>query len=126
MGTWGSGHLDSDGALDTVSERSAELVGRVWDALRDPSSREADEYGYDALFVDLTWLLHMAGTPAFSGWDLPPKSEVEPVLAAWIEGWGTYFDGLAGPEFKAERQAVIEASFAELVALCATWEARRA
>ena len=51
MGTWGPGNLDSDGALDAVYTRSAELIKTLWERVQKQESWEADEWDYDALFV---------------------------------------------------------------------------
>jgi hypothetical protein len=120
MGTWGPGHLDSDGAHDHLGERSSALIAAVWDALRDPGSSEADEHLHDALFVDLEWLRILAAADRLALWTLPPAAEVESATEAWLARWDAYMDGLAGPAFKAERRAVIEPTFAELIALART------
>lgn len=125
MGTWGSGNLDSDGALDCVAERSDDLVDDVWASLRGVESTQADEYEYDLLFVNLEWINALETAGCFNGWRLPPVAELDPVLAAWLDAWSEYFDGLAGPEFKAERQGVIEATFARFREICAKYEAQR-
>lgn len=125
MGTWGSGNLDSDGALDYVGERSDELVERVWSALKSKTSTEADEYEYDALFVDLEWVFALETAGCFNGWNLPPTSELDQVAAVWLEAWSVYFDGLSGPEFRAERRAVIEETFGRFREICAKYEAQR-
>ncbi|MEZ4465241.1 MAG: DUF4259 domain-containing protein [bacterium] len=126
MGTWGSGNLDSDGALDHLAERSRALIEDVWTALRSPTSWEADESDHDALFVDLEWLGALGAAKCLSLWDLPSVADLEPVLVRWLAGWSAYFDGLAGPEFKAERRAVIDATFDRLRALCAERDRQRA
>lgn len=126
MGTWGAGNLDSDSACDYRAERSTALGERVWKPLQDDESTEADEDLYSQLFVDLEWLLTLEKADLFSGWGLPPVAELDPVVERWLTLWADYFDGLSGPEFKAERRAVIEASFAQYRAVCAKWEAVRA
>ena len=126
MGTWGSGNLDSDGAMDTVRDRSKELTAKVWDGLRSESSTEADECEYDDLFVDLEWLLAVETAGCFNGWDLPSTAELDPVVEQWLAKWGVYFDGLAGPDFKARRRAVIVETFDKMRAVCAKYEALRA
>ncbi len=125
MGTWGSGNLDSDGALDCIGELSTELISTVWTLMQSKASTEADESEYDELFARLEWLFAVDASGAFNGWTLPAVAEVEPVLATWFDAWGVYFDGLSGPEFKAERGAVILASFQRFNAICATWAAKR-
>ncbi|MBN2497871.1 MAG: hypothetical protein JXR96_24975 [Deltaproteobacteria bacterium] len=126
MGVWGSGNLDSDGTLDIVGERSDELIERLWTAIKDTYSAEADESAHDELFVDLEWLFALEAGGCFNGWKLPAVSELEPVLEAWLAHWSGYFDGLSGPEFKAERRAVIEQTFERLRVICAEYERQRA
>lgn len=60
-----------------------------------------------------------------SEWDLPPAKEVDEVTQRWLSRWGPYFDELSGPEFKAKRLTVIEATFARFRALCAKNDADR-
>lgn len=125
MGTWGAGNLDSDGALDCVGEMSRELVESVWALLQSKTSPEADEWEYDELFVKLEWVIALEDAGVFNGWDLPPVAQLDPVLDIWFAAWADYFDGLAGPEFKAERGSVIKQTFEKLKAICALYEERR-
>lgn len=125
MGTWGSGNFDSDAACDIRADMSNALSQSIWDNLRDPASQEADENLYDKLFVELEWLLALEGAKAFSGWRLPPTQEVDEATQTWLAGWSDYFDGLSGPEFKAERRAVIEDTFQRFRAVCAHYEELR-
>ena len=126
MGTWGSGNLDSDGTLDVLGEQSQQLIDRMWAALKDTTSAEADESDHDQLFVDLEWILTLEDANRFSGWHLPTVAELDAAITTWVAHWSGYFDGLSGPEFKAERLGVIEATFARLRTACAKYEARRA
>jgi hypothetical protein len=125
MGTWGSGNLHSDGALDNVATRSDALVKEIWAALCDLSSAEADECEHDALFVAIEWVFALEAAGCFSGWNLPSAADLDAATAPWLARWSDYFDGLSGPEFKAERRAVIAESFARLRDLCARYEAQR-
>lgn len=125
MGTWGSGNLESDGAFEAIGDRSIELTNRVWDALRSPTSAEADESEHDALFVDLEWLLTLEEAGLFNGWFLPPVNELDQAFEGWFEAWSDYFDGLADADFKAERRGIIEDTFNRLREVCATYEQRR-
>lgn len=126
MGVWGSGNLDSDGALDAMAERSNELIERVWGGFKNLSSAEADESEHTELCLDLEWLFALERMALFNGWSLPPVKEVDQVLESWLAAWSKYFDGLSGPEFKAERQAVLEESLADFRSLCEKYEKRRA
>lgn len=125
MGVWGSGNLDSDGALDAMAERSNELIGRVWGCFKKTSSAEADESEHWQLCLDMEWLFALERTALFSGWGLPGVQEFDEVMALWLDAWSNYFDGLSGPEFKAERKVVLTESIAEFRAICAKYEARR-
>jgi hypothetical protein len=119
MGTWGPGNLDSDGALDEIATRSHELMEQLWTRLGTQESWEADEYDHDALFVDFETLFALEAAGVFEGQALPSPEEVAPVRTRWIEGWDAYFDGLSPKgDFKAQRRAVIDATFDRFVALC--------
>lgn len=119
MGTWDSGNLDNDTALDEVGERSTALVRQLWTRIQNQESWEADEYEYAALFVDLESLLALEDGGVFNGYSLPSRSEAEPVLERWVQGWDGYFDSLDPAEgFKAKRRAVIDRTFARFLAVC--------
>lgn len=126
MGTWGSGNLDSDGALDWVSERSTALIGELWGRVQKSDSWEADEWDHDALFVEFEILFALEAAGVFNGWELPPAAEVDRVRDTWLAGWDAYYPSLgATPEFTAERRGVIEATFARFRDICAVYELRR-
>ena len=126
MGVWGAGNFDSDAACDIRNELSDRLIQEVWTLLSDPGSAEADEDEHDLLFVKLEWLLALHDAGVFSGWNLPKPGDLAPVLEAWKAAWSTYFDGLSGPEFKAERAAVIDATFERFRSVCDAAEKARA
>jgi len=109
-----------------MAERSSTLIDEIWTALQSSSSWEADEADYDMLFVNLEWLFATETAGCFNGWDLPPVAELAPVMETWLAGWSDYFDGLSGPEFKAERGAVIRSTFDRFRAICEKYEAQRA
>ena len=117
--------MESDCALDYVDEFSNELIEAIWTLLHSEESPEADEAEYCELFTRLEWLFAVENAGAFNGWKLPPVAQVEPVLDRWFVAWADYFDGLSGPEFKAERGAVIETTFDRFKAICAKYEADR-
>lgn len=113
MGTWGSGNLDSDGALDAVGTASDALARRIWTRLRRRASAQADEYDYDVLFVDLETALALHGAQLFSPAELPAADAFDAAVAKWLARWDAYLDELQPAEgFKAERRAVIEDTFA--------------
>lgn len=125
MGVWGAGNLESDGTLDAMSERSEELLGRLWTSLQEQESWEADESLHDELFLDIEWAIALHQAKRLSVWSLAPVTEFDQVTQAWLLGWAEYFDGLSGPEFKAERRAVIEQTFAKLRGLFSSAQQRR-
>lgn len=119
MGTWGSGNLDSDGALDEVATRSARLMKQTWRRLRSRTSWEADEHAYDALFVDLETVLALDAAGLLSSAEIPDAAALDATIQRWLVGWDAYFDGLDPVGgFKAERRAVIEATFDRFKAVC--------
>lgn len=125
MGVWGAGNLESDGTLDAMSERSEELLGRLWTSLQSQESWEADECLHDALFLDIEWAIALHKAERLSVWGLAPVAEFDRVTQTWLAGWSEYFDGLSGPEFKAERRGVIEQTFAQLRGLFSSAQQRR-
>lgn len=125
MGVWGAGNLESDGTLDAMAERSAELLGRLWTSLQSQESWEADESLHDEVFLDIEWAIALHNAKRLTVWGLAPVADFDRVAQAWLAGWSEYFDGLAGPEFKAERRAVIEDTFAQLRGLFSTAQQQR-
>ena len=113
MGTWGPGNLESDAALDAVGIASDALAKRIWTRLRRRASTQADEYDHDLLFVDLETALALRGADLFAPSELPEATAFDAAVARWLERWDAYLDELAPQEgYKAERRAVIEATFA--------------
>ena len=126
MGTWGSGNLDSDGALDEVAERYSALIETTWARLQDPSSWEADECTHDALFVDLETMVALEDAGVFNWWNLPNPDVVDSAVATWLGGWADYFPSLGPSEgFMAERRAVIERTFARFREICLKYHGMR-
>jgi hypothetical protein len=120
MGTWGPGNLDSDGALDELATRSAELVTQLWTRAQTKESWQADEWDHDALFVDFEILFALEEGGLLSSGTLPPPTEVDPVRDRWLAGWDAYIDELhPQPGFKEERRAVIAKTFARFRSICA-------
>ncbi len=126
MGTWGSGNFDSDGACDYRAELSQTLIHRTTELLASPESWEADESDYDELFVRLEWVISLQQAGVLDGFSLPTTQDLDELTTRWLAGWSDYFDGLSGPEFKAERRAVIEETFLQLRTICAHYETLRA
>ncbi len=126
MGTWGSGNLECDGALDEVGERSSALIKQLWERAQNQESWEADEWMHDALFVDFEMLFALENAKLFNGWDLPKPTDVEPARTKWMAGWTSYYEGMgATEEFAAERRSVIEATWQRFMDICAKYAAQR-
>lgn len=126
MGTWGSGNLDNDTALDELGDRSADLVKQLWTRLQTQESWEADEWAHAALFVDFEVLFALEAGGVFNGWTLPPVDEFDAISVGWLAGWGDYFEGMGATEaFAAERRAVIDATFSKFRDICAKYQAQR-
>ena len=120
MGTWGPGNLDSDGALDELATRSAELVEQLWTRVQTQESWEADEWEHDALFVDFEFVFALETGGLLNGGALPSPAEVDTVRDRWLAGWDAYIDQLdPKPEFKRDRRAVIRETFARFRSICA-------
>lgn len=114
MGTWGSGNLDSDGALDIVAQRSSEMTTRIWKAILSKDSTEADESDYDELFINIDTVVALDSVGLFRGWKMPTPDEFDTAIRTWLDLWDDYFDGMGSTvEFKAERKGVIEDTFAK-------------
>ncbi len=113
MGTWGSGNLDSDGALDYRDAWSEKMVFRMLEILKSDKSWEDDKY--HELFMLVEWSLALREKDIFGGYSLPPSEELNSLFQTWLAHWDVYCLGLAGPGFKAERLAVIEKSFEQLM-----------
>lgn len=119
MGTWGPGNLDSDGALDDLCERSDALVKQLLTRLKDPTSAEADEYEYDALWVDFEWVLALERAGALSHGVLPEAAEVRALAETWLAAWEAYIPGLdPKPEYKVNRRATMATCFERLARAC--------
>ena len=126
MGTWGSGNFESDSACDHRAELSQALIGRTLELLASEESWEADEDTYAELFVRLEWISALQQAGALDGFQLPNTNDLNELTTRWLAGWSDYFDGLSGPEFKAERRAVIDETFLQLRNICAHHETLRA
>ncbi|WP_430791748.1 DUF4259 domain-containing protein [Actinoplanes sp. G11-F43] len=116
MGTWGSGNFDSDTAADHLAEVTGRLVSEVEEAMAgDPVELEADEYWGTAVPCNLELLTLLAGRD-WVGVSLPEVATVEGWKATYLAAWDPSIDELGpSPEFKAERRAVLERTFDQLI-----------
>ena len=99
--------------------RSDREIRRAWALLRRRSSAEADEYDHDALFVALEVIFALDTAGLLAGCAVPDAGAIGRACSKWLTRWDDYVDGLhPKPGFKAERRAVIEASFARFATIC--------
>ncbi len=114
MGTWGSGNLENDSALDIIGERSTKMTHLIWDSINSEGSTEADEDEHTELFINIDTLVALDSVGLFSGWEMPSPLEFDAAIQIWLKRWDAYFDGMGSTdEFRAERRAVIEKTFAK-------------
>ena len=120
MGTWGAGNLDSDTGRDELRERTDELVKSIMDTARLKSSRAADEYDHDVLFVEFEILFALHEKDLFTtGEDIPAEQEIEDLMQDYIKDWDAYIDGLEPTaDHKRERRRVILETFDRFKQIC--------
>lgn len=119
MGTWGAGNLDSDYALDALSIRSSQLVRDIYQRAHGQRSREADEWAYTELFVDLEILFALDGAGLVRGTSCPAGSEVRALAQNYLAAWEAYYLQLAPATGALEaRRQVIVATFERFAVLC--------
>jgi hypothetical protein len=119
VGTWGHGNLDSDYALDELSSRTTELVTGLMDRARTAESREADEWDYTTLFVELEIVFALEAANLMHAARLPPAAEVRELAADYIADWDEYIvelDPTANHE--SERRRIILESFERFAVIC--------
>lgn len=115
MGTWGAGNLESDYALDELSQRAHDLIVEMLLRWQRPASREWDEYDHTTLFVELELVFALAAKGLIpSGRFIPAPAVVRTLIAAWLAGYDAVMDDQPWPE----RRTRIVATFAKFVALC--------
>lgn len=115
MGTWGAGNLDSDYALDELSQRAHDLIVELLLRWQRSDSREWDEYDHTTLFVEFELVFALAAKGLIpSGRFIPAPAVVRTLIADWLAG----YDEVMGAEPWPERRTRIVATFAKFVALC--------
>jgi hypothetical protein len=115
MGAWGAGNFQDDTALDWLSlSIQKPLVEDIESMLgsHDEGSGPAIIAAVEVLAV------FCEAVPA-----VPPEPEV---VTAWhysyVEGWESYIDDLEpGPEYKAQKLQIINATFQRLLAVARKW-----
>lgn len=119
MGTWGTGNLDSDYALDELSERTSELLTPMLLRWQRADSREYDEYDHTTLFVELELAFALADKGLLaSGRTIPAPAAVRALATAWFVDYDAYMADNPWPE----RRTVIAASFERFATICAQLE----
>ncbi len=113
VGSWGTGSLENDVALDESHERSCALVAQLWARLQKRESWEADEWDYGALFVDFETLFALEAGGVFDSQPLTTLEDVDGVLTRWLAGWDGYYPSMAPQEgVLAARREVLQTTFA--------------
>lgn len=121
MGTWGSGNLANDYALDELGDRSAKFIKTMMARARKKASREADEWDHTTLFVEFEMLFALAERKLFTT-GYPARAEVEALAQKFIVGWDAYIDELgATDDYKERRRATILETFERFAVLCDTF-----
>ncbi len=115
MGTWGAGNLDSDYALDELSQRAHDLIVEMLLRWQRSDSREWDEYDHTTLFVELELVFALAAKGLIpSGRFIPVPDLVRMLIKDWLAG----YDEVMGEEPWPDRRKTIVATFEKFVALC--------
>ena len=87
MGTWGAGNLESDYALDELSQRAHDLIVEMLLRWQRPDSREWDEYDHTTLFVELELVFALAAE-RLSIWyehgQWPTEAQGASLAADWL------------------------------------------
>ncbi|MFI1439241.1 DUF4259 domain-containing protein [Streptomyces fructofermentans] len=117
MGSWGSGHFDSDTAADHLAELVDRLVTEVEKAVSgDPVRLEPDEYWGVAVPCNLELLLTL-DAQGWVGVTLPPPDAVRRWRTTYLAAWERGIDALEPtPEYRKERRAVLDDTFERLIA----------
>lgn len=123
MGTWGPGNLDNDYAAEALSMRGQELVQGFLDRARRSESREADEWDYTTLFVELEILFALDERGLLRG-PLPDPGDIQALSTDYLTGWDAMIDEVGPTEaHKVGRRRIIEQSFERLRQLCERYAA---
>lgn len=123
MGTWGSGNFDGDTAADHLVVVTGGLVDEVEKRMTgEPVELEPDEYWGNAVPANVE-LLCLIADQGWVGAVLPPVATAERWKTTFLAVWDATIDGLEPTaEFKAERRAVLVATFDRLVAAASARE----
>ena len=125
MDVWGSGNLDGDAALEAISSRSQELVGKVWEGMKALSSANVENPEHWVLLVHIEWLFSLERVALFSGLSLPSVDEFDSTSTNWLSAWSAQNDSKTNQDFYLERKGVLLETLTELRAVCEKYEKRR-
>jgi hypothetical protein len=119
MGVWGTGNLDSDGALDNFHDLVSPLVEQLAEVVANPTLAEADELSdwYMATVEVLSVLSQHFTIP-----DLTAQLVVS-CRDTMLAQWESTIDELdPKPDYKAGRLVVMQQTFEKLLAGVRRWE----
>jgi len=122
MGTWGTGNLQSDGALDVLAKVSDDLSKRVVALLSSPLAAEYDECAYADLFVQLEVFFALDRCHLLNVY--PESEELSTLRDLYLKRFDAYMKK-AGGDWP-ERREVIVKTLDHLIYLCEKEERRRA
>jgi hypothetical protein len=113
MGTWGSGNFDNDAALDYVAGVVGPLVAQLQAVVDNPSLAEADEDGGTECLVAAELLISLS--QYYTDPTLTPQL-VTDCRDVVLSEWENTIDDLdPDQEYKTERRAVMQQTFAQLL-----------
>ena len=119
MGTWGPGNLDNDYALEEIHTRSEALIEALMERARSKTSREADEYDYTTLFVELEMLFALEAKGLIAEDCLPAPEDVEALAKDYLADWTKNVDAVSPtPEHKRKRRQIIQRTFKRFADIC--------
>lgn len=119
MGTWGSGNLENDYALEELADRSDDLIGSLFERAKRKTSREFDEYDHTTLFVEFEIAFALNAKGLLNG-ELPRPEEVEELKKVFVKDWDDYYQEGSGAtqEHIEERKGVIIGTFNKFKEIC--------
>lgn len=115
MGTWGAGNLDSDYALDELSQRSHDLIVEMLLRWQRKDSREWDEYDHTTLFVEFELVAALDAKGLVGAGRFIPSPAI---VRAYAKDWLADYDAVMGDEPWPDRRKVIVATFERFAKLC--------
>lgn len=121
MGVWGAGNFGNDAACDFVQHAVVEpLTAQLRRIVDNPALADPEEDASFEVMAAVEMLAVLGAAVAAH----PPSSElVEECRDVCLRGWDEGIDKLdPEPGYKAERRAIIAATFERLLKVCHDWE----